>query len=330
LQPNALAQMYEAWKVEKGKAVIYSQWWDAKSSGTELYDPDDYDAHNLLTKGCIHAVTAMYPKDTWEAVGGFDVDMVNWEDWDFQIALASKGICSLKLSLPLWTYRKTTGKRRDENYAEFERGKKAMLTKWSRFWNGTEELMACRGCPGRKVVVPRPVTKNTSGGVPQSLASPGGAVLLEYLLTGGSRTYRGPVTHTEYRFGSDASHKFKYVLGPDVQHLLSIRGTFRVAEQVAEVPMASPTKEPVLTTIGPPVREVHAQDVTQAAPDATPAPAAVVSDVVSADDLLSIRELKQMLPSWSKEYIAVLLAKEKAGENRRTAVALLQRALTNA
>ncbi|KKL59016.1 hypothetical protein LCGC14_2219570, partial [marine sediment metagenome] len=123
LQSDALELMIAVWERDGG--VVYGQWWDDKADGISLWDPPEYDAKLLVTKGCIHAVTALYPKSAWAAVEGFDPTISHWEDWDFQIKLAHIGVCGTKVSEPLWTYRKLTGTRREANFAAFEQGKEA-------------------------------------------------------------------------------------------------------------------------------------------------------------------------------------------------------------
>ncbi|MCH7540680.1 MAG: hypothetical protein IH999_09845 [Proteobacteria bacterium] len=134
----------------------------------EVYDPPDYDAKLLVSKGAIHAVTAMYPKKAWSEVGGFDEEMSHWEDWDFQLKMASIGVCGSKIPLPLFTYRKTTGQRREANMAAFDQGRDAILRKWSQVWDGRETLMACNGCGGgggaRYPSPPRIAQVNGGGG----------------------------------------------------------------------------------------------------------------------------------------------------------------------
>src|SRR3972149_1459428 len=147
LEPEALAKMFEVWQEHKG--YVYSDWyelWEGKE--LKAWKAPDYDAHMLTKQGCLHAVTALYPLEAWQDAGGFDENLPAWEDWDFQLRLAKNGICGTRIPEPLFTYRKDTGMRREENYAQFEMSKKGILDKWSPYFNGGEELMGCRSCPG--------------------------------------------------------------------------------------------------------------------------------------------------------------------------------------
>ena len=103
----------------------------------------------------IHTVTALTPKSAWEKVGGYDETLPAWEDWDFQLALGDIGVCSRRVPIPLFFYRKHTGFRREENYEFFERSKAGILNKWGDLWKGGRELMACGACAAaRKANIP--------------------------------------------------------------------------------------------------------------------------------------------------------------------------------
>lgn len=235
-QPEALDVLIKAH--EQFKGVVYSQWYDQQSEGQpEIYDPPNYNAALLTSKGCIHAVTAIYEKSAWLEVGGFDENLSHWEDWDFQLALADKGICGTKIPFPLWTYRKQTGKRREENLAAFEVGKEAISKKWSKFWNG-EDPMACGGCSRGGGVY---ASLNKSAGNPnpnRAAAIPDGdsqdMLLVEFIGTGGARTYMGSTTRTQYRFGSDPDHRVRLVHKADADSLLALINVFKKYERAAE------------------------------------------------------------------------------------------------
>lgn len=254
LQPFALEVMFQVWKDVGG--VVYSDWWDEIAHDqTKIYHAPDWDPKLLTKKGAIHAVTALYPCSAWEEVGGFDEELVAWEDWDFALALADHGICGTRVPDPLWTYRKHTGMRRDANYGSFEESKKAILSKWGKLWEGGQELMACGGCPGGGGKRVRPQ------GLPTQVPPRNGeqnldeVVLIEY--TGpaeGARLYRGRVSGTNYRFSSLESERLKYVRKVDVEIFVN-RMDFRIllGKLLPTTPQESETT-PVLVAEGPPIR----------------------------------------------------------------------------
>jgi glycosyltransferase involved in cell wall biosynthesis len=236
LQPQCLQEMFEAWSEVGG--IVYSDWYDEAEGGqqqifeAEDFDPSTYMTH-LRTKGCLHAVTALYPKRIWEEVGGFDEELPAWEDWDFQLAAANIGECSTRIPHPLWVYRKSTGYRREENYAEHEESKQGILRKWKRFFGGEQELMACSGCTKRqRVPVAQALTKKSPAA---QVSTNGEAVLIEYTGEQSTRHFRAP-SGQAYSFGAGRNNK-KYVRAEDAAHFANMRDFRQVAPQeVAATP----------------------------------------------------------------------------------------------
>lgn len=259
LQPDALALMVPYWREFGG--YVYGQWYDDKGDVTDLYDPPEYDARLLTTKGAINAVTALYPMSAWKEVKGFDEVLTHWEDWDFLLRIADIGVCGTKVEWPIFTYRKATGERREANMAQFEKGKSAILSRWQDIWSGRRQLMACGSCPGgggQKAPTP-PLMAQQSG--QQIMLPRDGYAILEFLSpSAGTRTFKGQ-SGTHYRFGSDPGHKRKYVLGQDVEALMSLRDggqpMFRVMS--AKLPEEERPPEPQLVAAGPPRRELPDQ-----------------------------------------------------------------------
>jgi glycosyltransferase involved in cell wall biosynthesis len=334
LQPDALQVLYQTWQDTGG--VVYSAWWDDFGDGQprKVYQPPAYDAKLLTLKGCIHAVTALYPKSTWVDAGGFDEKMTNWEDWDFQLALASKGVCGTKIDAPLWTYRKATGRRREENQAQFERGKRAILSKWGRFWDGRETLMACSSCPGgggkKSYGSANGGSMALLGGGPDGGTAPEGAMLLEFLGPSPSvATYRGRVSGTQYRFGNNESHKVKYVLAADAPHLLSLKGMFRslAIPAPSAAAAAGVVTAPVLDAITPAFLEPLEPQFTisDSVPDANNVKPEYAYDVIG----VSYRELRDLVPKLTAKDLKSALAAEEAQETPRTSVVTLLQAALN-
>ncbi len=256
LQSDALQDMFDVWSNFGG--FVYSQWYDDSGDGTSVYDPPEYDAHLLISKGTIHAVTGLYARADWVDLGGFDEELTHWEDWDWQLKLANAGICGTKIAKPLFTYRKHTGFRREENMAAFEEGKAAILAKWAPWWDGKEVLMACSGCSkGGGVAKPPTMPQQQGQNGSAVMAAREGYTILEYAGGGGGRrTYRGKSTGTSYKFGSDPAHRRKYVYVADAEALLSLfepGGTQKLFRSVE--PIVARAASPTLQTASAPVRE---------------------------------------------------------------------------
>ncbi len=163
--------------------------------------------------------------------------------------------------------------------------------------------MACGGC-GRKVA---PIIREDS--------AHSGAVLLEFIGTGeNTLTFRGAVTKTSYRFGNNPGHKRKYVYVQDAPALLAIRNQF--IEIKPEVKVES---QPVLKAEAQPVIEAKVNTVTEQEFEANRGK--------PIEEELSITALKKIIPSKSKEDLALMLAQEKAGSNRSSAIKMFEKAL---
>jgi len=237
LDPNALKRLFEIQAQFGG--YVYSDWFERWTDGSRemgIWETDEYSPELLLSKGCLHAVTAIYRVEDWEAVGGFDENLP-WEDWDFQLKLANVGICGTRIPEPLFTYRKDTGQRREENYAQFEGSKKAVQARWKDYFEGRKKLMACGGCSrgGGRVSVPQlPTTMQTTPVLP---SGSGNYVLVEYIGDSiGSMNFRAPSGQI-YRFSATATERQKYVLSNDADFFRG-RREFRIAESSIPVGIA--------------------------------------------------------------------------------------------
>lgn len=243
LEPDALQWLLDAGAESKG-AIIYSDFWEDPGAEGEwlAYQCPDYDPALLVGKGAIHPVTALTPRAAWEAVGGYDETLDCWEDWAFALAAAEKGFCSRRIAAPLFTYRKHTGGRREENVASFARCKAAMAERFGRFWDGRKDIMGC-GCTKTSTITPGSVSYPASQRPPAE-----GAVLVRYTGAKLARiNYRGP-SGTVYGFAGGEPPK--WVLGGDVR-VFEGRRDFEV---VQSAPNAAAASGPTLVAEGPPVR----------------------------------------------------------------------------
>lgn len=239
LQPETLASLLSVW--EKG-TYVYSDF-VVQETG-EVKQLAEWNCQELV-KSLPHAVTALYEKEMWEAVGGFDESIKGWEDWDFALALASKGYCGKRVPLPLFNYRMHSGSRREDILAGKTEYVAEISRKWHKYVIDGEPLMACGGC-GQKRAVATPVVQQVGQQAFQALD---GLVLVEYTGNAPPRTWRGPNTGNLYRFGNDEGHKVKYVDQKDVTFFTTRASEFKEYNNSGLQPVGA-----ILEAAGPPVR----------------------------------------------------------------------------
>lgn len=237
---DCLARMVGTYKEFGG--YVYCDWYKRETGKpTEVWEVADWDPQLLIDRGSLHAVTALYPVAAWKDVGGFDSELPAWEDWDFQLSLANRGWCGTRIPRPLFTYRVDKGTRREQNFdggpgsPGFEDSKKGILKKWKSFFDGKEELMACRGCGnggGGQVQAPPTFSSKAPVMSEEDLAK---YTIIEY--TGGksgSINFKGRETGTVYRFSNRPTERRKYVLNDDIEFFDS-RRDFQRVEKTAPV-----------------------------------------------------------------------------------------------
>lgn len=219
LQPHALAVMYNAWR--EHKSIIYGDFFeDPYEEGKfQIFRNKDFSLDHLM-KYCMYQVTALTPKKFWEEAGGYDEKLEAWEDWAFQLACCEKGLCAIHIDTPVFTYRKHTGFRREENHKIKEQGVKAIVRKFGEgYWKG-EKSMACGSCGSRRSSVPpasqQPLTMRS--------AAPSTDAVKMFNPAGGAAgvKYKAPSGHM-YRFVGTSP---QWVLSSDVEFFVS-RGFLR-------------------------------------------------------------------------------------------------------
>lgn len=244
LEPRALEMFFAAGKANPND-VIYSDWWDDNEGPGKwkVFQAPDYDARLLTKNGCVHAVTALTPVAAARRVGGYPEGMA-WEDWGLQMAFAEVGICSLRLPLPLWSYRKHTGRRRNENTANMEVSRESFAKRFGKYFGfGGKTLMACSSCSKKRAAAPAPTWVQGS----EASTAPEGSVLVEFVSEKSAPIrFRGP-SGTMYRFSGGEQ---KYVLAPDAQEFLK-RMDFRKVDKLDMAASADIPAAPVFESFNP-------------------------------------------------------------------------------
>lgn len=95
-------------EIENGEGVRLAY------TGTQLFGTetkvrnDNFDMHSFLMGNCIPC-TAIYYKQDWERVGGYNENMKRgYEDWDFWMCLFECNVAVKKIPQVLFHYRRTT------------------------------------------------------------------------------------------------------------------------------------------------------------------------------------------------------------------------------
>lgn len=197
----------------------------AHGERSSIYVLPDYDFEKLLYKNCAGA-GIIYPREAWERVGGYpDSFRYGREDWAFNLSIAIRGYCGVKVNAtPSNLYRKE-GQNRTVRTHGWRHKFLAQLKKLHPdIYAGERPAMAC--CGGRSGGA------RTSKRAAQSkalTALPGhkGMVLLEFIGPGvGTSEYRGFTATTarvRYKFGNSDKDRVKFVDKRDVPGFLAMR-----------------------------------------------------------------------------------------------------------
>ncbi len=236
LSPFALQRMIEVY-AETGR-YVYSDWahledeskWDGDIIAHEV---PEYDA-GLWLQGAQHAVTCLVETEHARAVGGFDEALPAWEDWDFLIKLAVRGVCGTRVPIPLLIYRLQTGERRKVGDRAEERLLQTIRDRYQDYTTGGKAMGSC--CGGAPASVMQSVTAldelfGDMGMVREAFTPPppdSGPVRMEFIGdTWGAQTWLSEDRQRQYRAGRDPSERYVDVTPEDVAWLVRT-GSFRV------------------------------------------------------------------------------------------------------
>lgn len=316
MKPNRLENFYRL-QLENPHSFIYDDlvvFGDEarKLGGTHLIEGElifecpDYNFDELLKKNGVHA-GIFYPKQAWEEAGGYPVTMGRGrEDWAFNVALGLKGWCGVKCPTPGYLYRREGQNRTLTNTdpASRQRFMGQMLALYPDVYRGVKPMGCCGGSSSPKL-------NGGSGGslMATRAALPGrdGFEILEYIGTSSSdMTWWGPETGQRYIFGGN--RKVGYVDRRDVAKMVALKDRGKQVFQVYQKPAGGPKAETPDEISG---------DEQETALPFDPAGYTVSGLNTKLDDL-------------DRDELLTLLEAEKAGLNRKGAIAVIEGALDNA
>lgn len=207
LDRTALEKMYDVMQANPGH-YVYSDFYRQEDHQTVHIEDHDCEEMIRILK---HPVTCMYPVQVRDKVQ-FDSRFTVGEDWDYVIGVLKAGYCGLRISESLMYYRQASGGNRKQLLADLHGDASQIRRMINEKWG---DSVGC-GCSRNQAPLSQPA-------LPGALQSARNAdlVLVEYNLEDRPPlTYRGQVTGTEYRFGSDEGHRKRYVHRADAQLLI--------------------------------------------------------------------------------------------------------------
>lgn len=204
LHPNALIEMVRQYG--RGDAgYIYSDALVPESQNkSKVVTAPEFTQDGWLKRG-LHSQAVLIGKEDFWSIGGFNEEMLAWEDWDFFVKCISSGICGVRVPEPLLLYRKHLGKRSEFGDAHRQELFNELKTRYRDYTTGAKQMGKCGRC-GKKAqdAANKSQMMQTRVDVPDKPIQPG-YVRMRYT---GART--APVTYYANKHGYQAANTPKW------------------------------------------------------------------------------------------------------------------------
>jgi glycosyltransferase involved in cell wall biosynthesis len=141
LLPEFLAESVKAYK--RSGRYVYTSWYGQRGKVLTESQASEYSQDSVLAKSSIHAITSLIPKVWIDDVGGFNEDMISWEDSDFFMKLAVSGYCGKRLNKPLFIYNYHSGSRRELGVKYKPELAQEINQNFEHYRNGSKAMCAC-------------------------------------------------------------------------------------------------------------------------------------------------------------------------------------------
>jgi glycosyltransferase involved in cell wall biosynthesis len=250
LRPDALMLMLT--RYAKGDCgYVYTDWVTTMANGAlKPGRANEYQPVEWLYKGQ-HAVTVLMATEDARKVGGFDEEMIGWEDWDFFVKCNVAGICGAHIPEGLLNYREFTGARRGAAFDRKEELLGLLQKRYIEYTEGSKQLMPCRGgCGGAKKAAQRGIESMESRVMANQEARPD-RVRMEFV---GRQT--GPITYTvnghSYQGANTDENRFVDVPVADAEKLSRLNIWRRVTAEQQGAPISAPIAPAPLPPAPPP------------------------------------------------------------------------------
>lgn len=319
-----LETLYRAWEADQSR-VVYDDTMFFKGKDRFLnFKLAEYDFEKLIYKNSMHC-GILYSRKAFDKVGGYPEEMVmGREDWAMNVRLGIHGYCGLHIHEPLYLYRRENHNRTLRNSTKEMRPyfESQMRGLFPEIYKG-ERPMACCGKGGKSKLQTNTKVVTGAKSVPVTLPGKEGMTLLRYVgLNYGSMFYYGPVSGTAYKFG--LSRPVAYVANKDLKTGDMKRpGLLEIIEHEKHVFKVEPAQAEVAKAVPMAMQAVASGDGN------IPQPAkSVVVDEKPMIDItgMSLAEIRKMVKETElTDIVGDLIEQEKAGQNRKTVIALLEK-----
>lgn len=167
------------------------------------YCGDDIRESGLMTPAMPYCI--LIPKVMHELIGGYDEDMITWEDVDYEKKITVNGLCAEHIHSVIFWYRWESGKRRDlSNDQDIKQQVSAhMYAKYKEYHEGRKKLGNCATC-GQPPKSPYKPVSNVDELPTVDAIAKNEILYLVYIGTDLVHTVHGPVTNIPYRIGKSS------------------------------------------------------------------------------------------------------------------------------
>lgn len=261
LKPRFLEATLRAFR--QSYRYAYTDWMTDDGRGKVAVHPTpEYSFGALWEKPSIHAITALIPRQWFEAVGGFDEQLSAFEDVDFFLKLLTHGYCGVRVAEPLLLYNLESGQRRAASGGQKEPFKKLLDSRYGAYMRG-EKMCDCIEPPKGKQ--PLPPTLENAAEYKETYGEP---VKVQYTYRFAPEspvTFRGPGTKVFY--GARAKGDIFYIWEADFQAGMEMFTKVESYDAPAEPTVVPPAPELISVDDVPARMEVVEQAFDQAAAD---------------------------------------------------------------
>jgi len=143
LLPNFL---HEAYQLHRATGhYIYSDWFIERDGIRTVHNSKNYSQALIFSQTSIHPITALIPAAWVNEVGGFDNQLVAWEDTDLFIKMAIAGFCGKRLPKALIVYNHNSGMRRELGVAQSDNLKRIFRERYGEYLEAKRMAKSCCG-----------------------------------------------------------------------------------------------------------------------------------------------------------------------------------------